>query len=127
MAHVLRPHRDHSTTTVGRPSCYCAKLVDENLERLACGESLRMICRDDAMPHRTTVVRWLSKHEDFRARYTVARQIQADMWRDEIYDLAKLLPPVDPKTGRIDHGAVTHIRNQVGTLRWLAVKLLPKG
>jgi hypothetical protein len=39
---------------------------------------------------------------------------------------AKSLPPVDPKTDRIDHGAVAHIRNQVGTLRWLAVKLLPK-
>ena len=85
-----------------------------------------MICRDDAMPHRTTVVRWLSKHEHFRARYTVARQIQADMWRDEIYDLAKTLPPLDPKTGRVDKNAVMHIRNQVGTLRWLAVKLLPK-
>ena len=66
-----------------------------------------------------------SQIDDFRARYTVARQIQADVWRDEIYDLAKSLPPVDPKTGRIDHGAVAHIRNQVGTLRWLAVKLLP--
>ncbi|MFT4841687.1 MAG: hypothetical protein ACJAQZ_003336 [Planctomycetota bacterium] len=66
------------------------------------------------MPHRTTVVRWLSKHEHFRARYTVARQIQADVWRDEIYDLAKTLPQVDPKTGRIDHGAVAHRFEQRG-------------
>ena len=51
----------------------------------------------------------LAKHEDFRARYTVARQIQADVWREEIYDLAKSLPQVDPKTGRVDHGAVTHV------------------
>ena len=126
MAHVLRPHMDNSDKTVGRPSSYCAKLADEVLERLACGESLRMICRDDAMPHRATVVRWLSKHEHFQVRYTIARQIQADMWRDEIYDLAKMQPPVDPVTGRVDPGAVAHIRNQVGTLRWLAVKLLPK-
>ena len=49
------------------------------------------------------------------------------MWRDEIYDLAKSLPQVDPKTGRIDKNAVTHIRNQVSTLQWLAVELLTKG
>ena len=127
MAYVTRPSRDRAGATTGRPSIYTEALAAEILERLACGESLRAICQDDGMPHRTTVIRWLSQREDFRARYAIAREIQADVWRDEIHDLARSEPARDARTGRYDPAAVAHLRNQVGTLRWLAVKLLPKG
>lgn len=62
MAQVNTPSRELPNTALGRPSSYCTELADEICERLACGESLRTICADDGMPHRTTVIRWLSRH-----------------------------------------------------------------
>jgi len=112
-------------TSGGRPSSYGTELADEICERLACGESLRTICADDGMPHRTTVIRWLARYESFCERYELARQIQADVWRDAIYDLANAEPPRDD-TGRIDRRAMQHRRNQIGTLQWLAVKHNPR-
>jgi hypothetical protein len=39
-----------------------------------------------------TVVGWLAKHAAFAASYRHARQVQADVWADEIVDLAKSEP-----------------------------------
>ena len=122
MVQVIRPSRASATAT-GRPSTFCEVVATEILERLSCGESLRSICGDESMPDRTTVTRWLSKDENFRARYEVARQLQEDAWRDEIRDLAKSQPARDADTGNVDSASVRHIRNQVGTLRWLVTKL----
>ncbi len=127
MAQVTRPSRGGAKPQSGRPSTYRERIAEDICDRLAHGESLRTICQDDDLPHRTTVLRWLARHEVFRARYEVARQIQADVWRDEIYDLAKAEPVRDPRTGRIDQPAMMHRRNQIGTLRWLAVKHNPRG
>jgi hypothetical protein len=125
MTQITRPSRGSVRPQPGRPSTYSEQLVVDICERLACGESLRTICGDDDMPHRTTVIRWLARHEAFLARYEVARRIQSDTWRDSIYDLANAEPPRD-ETGRIDQRAMMHRRNQIGTLRWLAVKHAPK-
>lgn len=57
-------------------------------DRLASGETLRAICRDDAMPDQTTVYRWLRLHEEFRQQYALAREAQADTWADEIVEIA---------------------------------------
>lgn len=124
MVDVNRPSR--GTPRPGRPSTYAESLVDEICERIACGESLRRICADEGMPDKTTVIRWLAKNAAFRAAYDRARQVQIDVWADEIYDLARSEPPRDPVTGRYDPAAARHLRNQVGTLRWLATKLRPK-
>jgi hypothetical protein len=78
------------------------------------------------MPDKATVIRWLAKNGAFRASYARARELQAHIWADEIIDLAKAEPPRNPVTGRYDPVAAKHLRNQVGTLRWLAMKLRPK-
>jgi len=110
----------------GRPSLYNEALTEEICERLACGESLRRICGDEGMPDKATVIRWLAKHGTFRARYAHAREVQAHIWVDEIIDLARVEPSRNPVTGAYDPAAAKHLRNQVGTLRWLAMKLRPK-
>ena len=43
----------------GRPTIYTQKLASKICERLALGDSLRAICREDAMPHLATVLRWV--------------------------------------------------------------------
>ncbi len=95
-------------------------------ERLASGESLRTICEDSSLPDRTTVIRWLAKSDDFATKYARAREIQAHIWVDDIYEIARTPPERHPLTGAIDPASVSHIRNQVATMQWLAMKLNPK-
>ena len=51
----------------GRPSIYSDQIAMEICTRLAHGESMRSICEDPKMPHRTTVLWWLAdgEHEEF--------------------------------------------------------------
>lgn len=122
MTIVCRPSRE-TARAPGRPSIYTEALADEICERLACGESLRRICSEPGMPDKATVIRWLAKNASFRTSYTHARAVQADVWADEIHDLAKSEPQRNRLTGCYDLASVRHIRNQVATLQWLAHKL----
>lgn len=42
--------------------------------RVAAGESLKAVCRDEAMPHSTTVYDWLREHPGFAASYQDAQR-----------------------------------------------------
>ena len=74
----------------GRPTVYSDKLAATICGRLAEGESLRTICADDAMPGKSTVLRWLldGEHKVFRDQYARAREAQADYFADEILAIA---------------------------------------
>ena len=61
------------------------------LRRIAEGEPMLRICgpkRADGMPDRMTVYQWLMKDEGFRAAYLVARQMQADLYAEQIIEIA---------------------------------------
>lgn len=75
---------------MGRPTDFTRATADAIVERIAEGESLRSICRDDGMPNKSTVFRWLADpgNGEFRIMYELARQAQADAYFDEIVDLA---------------------------------------
>lgn len=60
---------------MGRPSIRDEATEDAIIERLADGESLSSICRDDAMPSWRTVHNWIDADEDFSARITRAREV----------------------------------------------------
>jgi Bacteriophage Sf6, terminase small subunit-like len=60
----------------GRPSIFSPELADRLCERLADGETLRAICRDEGMPDERTVRRWaLDDLEGFSTQYARAREI----------------------------------------------------
>jgi len=100
---------------MARPSKFTAEIGDAICERIADGESLRSICREDGAPDKATVFRWLGEHEAFRDQYARAREAQADSYADDIADIAddKALDPNDKRV-RID------------ARKWLAGKLRPK-
>ena len=52
----------------GRPSKYTKAVADEICLRLAKGETLRSICRDEHMPHEATVRQWAV--QDYEGFYT---------------------------------------------------------
>jgi hypothetical protein len=92
-----------------------AEAVMERIcERIAAGESLRSICRDQGMPPAATIRRWLRDSEIFRAAYARAREDRADILADEIIEIA------DRAEGP------TAARLQVEARKWAAAKLAPK-
>ncbi|MEN3973105.1 terminase small subunit protein [Sphingomicrobium sp. XHP0235] len=105
---------------MGRPSDYNEEIADTLCERIADGESLRSICRDDTMPSTSAVCRWLQANEAFRERYAHARELQADALFDDCLALADGVHPLAQKTD------AQFLRLQVDTRKWMAGKLKGK-
>ncbi len=116
----------------GRPTRYTSKVAADICTRLAGGESLRAICRDDTMPSFSAVINWLfdGEHEEFVAQYTHAREAQAEVWADEIVSIADEATgdTTTDKDGKpvVDHEHIQRSRLRVDTRKWIASKLLPK-
>jgi hypothetical protein len=71
------------------PVHYTEEIAREILERLAGGESLRSVCRDEHLPDEASVREWVvyDKH-GFAAPYRKARDIGLDVMADELLDIA---------------------------------------
>lgn len=112
---------------------YSQAVADEICRRLAEGESLRSICRDDEMPARSHVFEWLAANAEFADQYARAKQFGIDAMADDIQEISD-----DARNdwmeahGREDAGWVAngeHIqrsRLRVDSRKWLLSKLAPK-
>lgn len=116
----------------GRPSEYSQEVADLICERIAEGESLRAICREESMPNKATVFRWLAAHDEFSDQYTRAREVQADELFEQIIEIADT-PKIGQKTTSKATGLETteadmieHRRLQVDARKWALSKMLPK-
>lgn len=72
----------------GRPTDYTPELAALICHRIANGELLLRICKNDDMPHQSTVYRWLLKYKEFSDAMREAREAQAWMWAEECLDIA---------------------------------------
>lgn len=70
--------KEHPDQTMGRQSTYSPKVAEEICERISTGEPLRQICRDEGMPHWTTIYAWMEAHGDFKLRIARARELGED-------------------------------------------------
>ncbi len=119
---------------MGRPTLFSQQLADTICSRIAEGESLREICKDDDMPERVTIYRWLQADPDFCNHYTRAREDQADTLADEIMAIADETPDLNPILDK--HGALIEIqlhsaylqwqKQRIDARKWTAMKLKPK-
>jgi len=119
----------------GRPAIYSSALADKICERLAEGESLVQICKDDKMPGRATVMRWLEDSSpvkvEFRDKYARAREAQAEKYAAEIVEIADETVIEATYLGEevrldVSSAAVARNRLRVDARKWIAAKLLPK-
>lgn len=99
-------------------------------DRIASGESVRSISRSPGMPHEVTIYRWVADDRDgFRARYTRARESQAERMADEILEIAddgsNDWMEFEGKT-IIDHEYINRSRLRVDSRKWLMARLAPK-
>lgn len=72
----------------GRPSTFTQEIADRICERLADGEPLRQICRDEEMPAWRTVYDWKDADEGFAARIARAREAGHDAIAQDCLDIA---------------------------------------
>jgi hypothetical protein len=102
----------------GRPSDFTQEIADEICDRLGKGESIREICADDWLPHKSTVYRWLGDENNraFRDQYACAREAQADGKFDKAWEIASAATVETVQLARL----------QVDTVKWQASKLAPK-
>lgn len=124
-----------ATKKRGRPSLYSPALADSICARLAEGESLRSICRDEAMPCAATVFVWLDADKEFQTKYARAREIQAELNAADIIEIAddgtndwmERKNADGECTGWVENGeAIRRSALRVATRQWTAEKLLPK-
>lgn len=92
------------------------EICDEILRRIAEGESLRAICRDERMPDRQTFARWVLEDAALAAKYAHARELQADEYAERMLTIADEENPEDTNRAKL----------RVLTLQWVASKLAPK-
>lgn len=94
-------------------------------DRLSIGESLSAICRDDGFPAKTSVLRWLSRHESFRTQYRYAKEASQDAVAEEIFDILDEMPMSKPD-GAMDAAAVAWAKNRADSRKWYLSKIAPK-
>lgn len=125
---------------MARPTTYNEDIAAEVCGYLALGESLRKVCRRKGMPAPSTVFLWLRDHQEFSEQYTRAKEEAADMFVEDILEIADnskkdKLPvyKVDEITGEKTLVGYTESKNsvrraqvQIDSRKWLAMKLKPK-
>lgn len=73
---------------MGRASLYTEEIAEEICRRIAEGETLKEICRDESFPHESTVRSWvLDDRQGFSTRYARARELQLECWAEEIQEI----------------------------------------
>lgn len=126
----------------GRHTDYTPELAEEICQRLVCGkddrpESLRSICRDERMPHMSTLMKWLIKIPEFNEQYVRAREAQQELIQEEIVEISDdctddvaflVTEDSDGDSAKpfIKHSAIARARLRIDTRKWLMGKMAPK-
>jgi len=128
---------------MGRPSKFNKDITDKICVRIANGESLRTICKDDDLPDRATILKWVIQgmasdapqgYKDFYHQYTYAREIQIEALADECCDIADdstndYVTKISNKGKEyqgVDQENIQRSRLRIETRKWFASKLIPK-
>ena len=115
---------------VGRPTDYNQDKATLICSRMAEGESLRSICRDESMPALSTVFLWVAKHSEFSEQYRLAMASRADAMFEDMIDIAD-----DGRNDYIVNGEgeerfntehVQRSRLRLDTRKWMLSRMLPK-
>lgn len=116
------------TNKGGRPTIYTEELANTICKRIAMGESLRAICREEDMPNGQTIYNWLVEPEKrwFLEQYTQARGIQAELMFEQLNELADVSVEDIVGDDKSDGARVQARKLQVDTRKWVLSKMLPK-
>jgi hypothetical protein len=115
----------------GRPSIYTDVVAEEICTRMAAGESLNKICKDNHLPTESCVRAWaLDDREGFYAKYARARAIRAEAMAEEILDISddssQDVTFDDNGNPRQNNEFAARSKLRVDTRKWILSKVLPK-
>lgn len=110
------------------------ELEMEILNRLATGESLRQICRDDHMPVPSAVIQWTQKDPEFAEQYTRAREQGYLDMADELLEICddgtndwmKREGKDGEEYWQLNGEHLQRSKLRVDTRKWVLSKMLPK-
>lgn len=116
------------------PVKYSPKLAAAVCERIAAGESLRAVCAEPGMPSFQAFLRWTADNRDgLRALYSIALDMRAQYFADEIVELADRVEigtrtkvRTDGVVEQITGDMVERSRLRVDARKWVASRLAPK-
>ena len=131
------PSDDDTRIRVNVQTRYSGKTARTICKRIMMKETLKSICEDPRMPAMRTVVDWLAdpRLADFREMYYYARRIQAEMYIDEIFEIADDTSadwkPVTNKDGdtvdwKPNNEAIQRSRVRIDTRKWYAGQMVPR-
>ncbi|CCJ51967.1 terminase small subunit-like protein [Bordetella bronchiseptica] len=78
----------HDTARMKKVSTYTEAIAAEICDRIAEGEPLRQICRDEHMPAWRTVYHWIEARSEFAERMERARRAGFDAIAEEALEIA---------------------------------------
>jgi hypothetical protein len=119
----------------GRPTKYTQELADYICERLACGESMRSVCRDADLPAVSSVFKWIREDAEFSSQYAKAKEESADALIEDMLDIAdngvndymENLDADGKCVGyRLNGEFLQRSKLRVDVRKWAASKLKPK-
>lgn len=123
----------------GRPTSYTKAIGDKICDRLANGESLLKICKDETMPHRATIHRWLlatetdekgetvKTYQEFCDKYDIAIAVRTDLMFDEIEAIADESNEIIKKGAEKKSSAYASAqRLRIDARKWYLSKVMPK-
>ena len=117
------------------PDTWNQEAIDDVLERVSQGATLKSCCRGpDARIPEVTFRRWLLKNVNgLWDLYARARELQLESWADELKELADICREGVRTTVRPDGGVETvtgdmieRAKLQIDTRKWLMSKIAPK-
>lgn len=118
----------------GRPTKKTDALVKKFCDGLTEGKSALMMCSECEISWQT-LSQWLQHDEDFREKYRVAREVQADYLAEQTLDIADEDPLLaitaqgganDGDVIRVDGAAVQHQKLRIDTRKWYASIVAPR-
>ena len=112
-------------------SIFTLALFSTICDRISRGESLRSVCRDPEMPHKSTVLRWLHEMPELRDQYVRARDDLMEYWASDILEIADdgtldTIPGLNKYGDEVmvpNHANVQRDRLRIDARKWLLSKL----
>ena len=111
---------------MGRKTTYTSEIGQEICDRLAEGEPLQRICRDDHMPAWRTVYLWMEKDEAFVANIARSREVGFDAIAEDCLDIADDGTNDRFPNGQLDTEHVARSKLRIYTRLQLLAKWSPK-
>lgn len=129
----MKEERKHRKT--GKPSAKTGrpaerpdqKIVEELLDWISDGKTLRSFCRREGKPAWRTIYHWLDKDPEFLARIAHARDMGADAIAEECLEIIDTMPmTAGGDNPRLDSAHVAWMKNRIEARLKLLSKWNPK-